>query len=80
MSKESAAVPQMPQIKLSDTKVVACECGSEIFNSGITLRGVSALLTGTGKDEVIPTQVIYCVKCLKKYEPPKAPEPSSIIT
>ena len=63
-----------PQIALKDTKSVACSCGSEIFQAGINLREVSAIMTGTGKNEIIPVQVVFCAKCFKKYEP------SSIIT
>jgi hypothetical protein len=70
MSTETNEVaPKVPNLKLSDTTLVKCNCGSEVFQAGIQLRGVSALLSGTGKNEVIPTQIIYCAKCLTKYEP-----------
>jgi hypothetical protein len=62
--------PQQPQIKLSDTTEVACPCGCTVFQIGAKLRGVSAILSGTGKSEVIPTQVLFCAKCLTPYTPP----------
>ena len=71
--------PQLPQIKLSDTTAIQCECGSEVFVNGVSLRGVSMLQSGTGKPEILLNGLgIVCAKCQKKFEAPKAPEPSLI--
>jgi len=74
--------PQMPRIKLSDTTAITCECGSEVFAPALGLRKVSAIVSGTGKEEVLPVQAgICCLKCGKKFEPPQVEEqPSSLIT
>jgi hypothetical protein len=70
---------KQPQVRLSDTKVYACACGGETFAQGITLREVSALLSGTGKVEYVLANKIYCVKCLVEFKPSEI-EQSSILT
>jgi hypothetical protein len=62
--------PQGINIPMKDTKPVICECGSDMFQGGFNLREVSSLFTGTGKNEIVPVQIAYCLKCLKKFEPP----------
>lgn len=53
-----------PQLSLADTTPVKCDaCGGEIFEQGIMLREVSALLTGNGKPGVITVPVFICSKC-----------------
>lgn len=53
-----------PQLSLADTKAVICEkCGCEIFEQGLLLREVSALMTGTGQPGIIPVPVFLCSKC-----------------
>ena len=53
------------QIKPSDTTAVVCPCGSEVFQEGMLLRKISALVGGDGKPKPLPT--IYCVKCFKPH-------------
>lgn len=53
-----------PQFTLRDTEAIKCEhCGGEVFEEGVMLRRVPALLTGTGKPGVIPVPVFICSKC-----------------
>lgn len=53
-----------PQISLQDTTAVKCEkCGNEIFEQGVMLREVSALMTGTGQPGIIPIPVFICSNC-----------------
>lgn len=60
-SKESS-------ISLKDTKEVTCSCGSTLFKQAVSLREVSALLTGTGRTEYVPVSVLACDKCSKVFE------------
>lgn len=60
-----------PSISLKDTKEVSCACGSTLFKQAISLREVSALLTGTGRAEYVPMAVIACDKCGKVFERPQ---------
>jgi hypothetical protein len=62
---------QQPNISLKDTEEVKCTCGSALFQQAISLRRVSALLTGTGKDEYVPVSIIVCMKCDTMFERPK---------
>ena len=62
---------QSKTISLSDTEEVKCPCGHNYFQEFITMRRVSALVTGTGKDEYIPHPVLVCVKCEVRFERPK---------
>lgn len=58
--------PQTPQlnIKPSDLVTLVCEnCKGEIFSEGVIIKTVSPLLTGTGKEGMMPIPVFYCVKC-----------------
>jgi len=57
-----------PSISLKDTKEVACSCGSTAFQQAISLREVSAIITGTGRTEYIPVATIVCLKCQKLFE------------
>lgn len=53
-----------PQMTLRDTEPVKCElCGGEVFEQGVILRKVSALLTGNGKPGIVPVPVFMCSKC-----------------
>ena len=53
-----------PQLSLADTKAVVCEkCGCEIFEQGLMLREVSALMTGTGQPGIVPIPVFICSNC-----------------
>jgi hypothetical protein len=61
---------QEPQISLKDTKEVKCSCGSYLFQQAISLREVSALLTGTGRTEYVPVSIIVCLSCKEQFERP----------
>ena len=53
-----------PQFSLQDTTAVKCDkCGGEIFENGVILREVSALMTGTGQTGIVPIPVFICSKC-----------------
>jgi uncharacterized Zn finger protein len=51
-------------VGLENTDAVTCdECGSEVFSPSFLLRKVSALLSPSGKDALVPIQVFSCDKC-----------------
>ena len=64
----TSEAPKEPSISLKDTKEYACSCGNTLFKQAISLREVSALLTGTGRTEYVPVAVIACDKCHKVFE------------
>lgn len=61
---------QDPKISIKDTKEMACECGNTVFIQAISMREISALLTGTGRTEYIPVAKVVCSKCEKTFERP----------
>lgn len=61
-------IEQGPSISLKDTKQVVCSCGHTLFKQLVSLREVSALLSGTGRTEYVPVAVLACEKCGKPFE------------
>ena len=61
---DTTQMPPQPNLSYSSTEAITCEkCESEIFQPGFLLRKVSALVSPTGKDTVVPVQVFACLKC-----------------
>jgi uncharacterized Zn finger protein len=60
-------VPNMPQpagLTYNQTESINCEkCNSEIFQPVFLLRKVSALVSPSGKETVVPVQVFACQSC-----------------
>lgn len=68
MNKLGTATPQnkLGQMKLGiqDTEEIRCEkCGHNVFEEGVMLRRVSALITGQGKPGVVPIPTFQCASC-----------------
>jgi len=58
--------PQQPQMKIdfSQTSAETCEsCENETFVQVYQMRKLSALLSPTGQEAMIPVQVFACAKC-----------------
>ena len=58
--------PQQPQMNIdfSQTTAETCEsCGNETFVQVYQMRKLSALLSPTGQEAMIPIQVFACAKC-----------------
>jgi len=68
------AIPQ-PRMNITpkDLKTLQCEnCQGEVFSEGLIIKTVSSLLTGNGKEGMLPIPAFYCVKCqtvVDKYLP-----------
>ena len=45
------------------TPVVCDECGHDVFTQVLKMRKVSALLSPTGQETMIPIQAFACAKC-----------------
>jgi len=54
-----------PQIDPSTLPWVACSCGGMIFESGVMVKRLSALLSPSGREEILPAEVIICKSCNK---------------
>lgn len=56
---------QKIRVDLSQAPWVGCECGHNLFSSGIMFKKLSSILSPTGKEELIPVEVVICQKCQK---------------
>lgn len=54
---------QNAQIDINKTEALKCACGNETFTQVIFLRKISALLSPTGKAEIIPMPAYKCERC-----------------
>jgi len=45
------------------TEVNCTNCGNTVFNQGVFLRKVSALINPDGRDGYLPIPTFYCVSC-----------------
>jgi len=51
-------------IDVNSTTEVKCEaCGNNVFNQGVLLRKVSALVNPDGRDGYLPIPTFYCTSC-----------------
>jgi len=52
------------QIDISKTSAVKCEkCENQTFKQSLLLRKLSALVSPTGQETLVPVQVFACEKC-----------------
>ena len=60
-------------IKPEDLKTLVCEkCEGNLFTEGFMIKTVSPLLTGNGKEGMLPVPAFYCISCktvVDKYLP-----------
>ena len=57
---------QQPQIDINDTETMSCDdCGNAVFIQAFFLRRLSALMSPTGQEALIPIQVYSCGNCGK---------------
>ena len=54
------------QIDINDTETMVCDdCGNAVFIPAFFLRRLSALMSPTGQEALIPMQVYSCGNCGK---------------
>ena len=52
------------QVDISKTSAVNCEsCGNSTFKQTLLLRKLSALVSPSGQETLVPVQVFACEKC-----------------
>lgn len=54
---------QQLNIAFKDTQEFACECGNDVFLPVFKFRMLSALISPTGKESLIPIQQFQCTSC-----------------
>ena len=68
MSSHPEGMPQkaQPQIDISKADTITCDdCGNASFIQAFFLKKISALMSPTGKEAVVPMQVFSCGNCGK---------------
>jgi len=57
---------QITPAMIKNAKEVRCdECGSLTFTEKLTFKTISALLSPSGKEEIIPMPIVACDQCGK---------------
>jgi hypothetical protein len=59
-----------PKIKITpdiikQSKTLTCDCGGMLFQNGAVFKKLSALISPSGKEEMVPLDVLVCTKCGK---------------
>jgi hypothetical protein len=54
---------QAPQVDITATTDVLCECGNSSFKEIMYIRKESRLMSGLPEDRIVPIQLIACDKC-----------------
>lgn len=52
-----------PMMNLNQTSKIKCTCDNGRFKTSFVIRKASALMTGNGKEMIIPVPVFVCEKC-----------------
>ena len=56
--------PAKVSVNLEDAECIRCDnCESAVFKQSYVLRKVSALLSPTGKEVVVPVNIMQCSEC-----------------
>jgi uncharacterized Zn finger protein len=64
MSHPNPAPPKQVELDMSKTDTVQCqECGNASFIQSFFLKKISALMSPTGKEAIVPVQVFSCGNC-----------------
>ena len=57
---------QQQQVDINDTEMITCDdCGNASFIQAFFLRKLSALMSPTGQEAMIPVQIYSCGNCGK---------------
>ena len=54
---------QGPQIDITATTEIICECGNLTFKEVMYMRKESRLMSGLPEDRLVPIQLVACDKC-----------------
>ena len=64
MSHPNPAPPKQVELDISKADTIQCqECGNASFIPSFFLKKISALMSPTGKEAIVPVQVFSCGNC-----------------
>jgi hypothetical protein len=46
-------------------KTLTCDCGGQLFQTGVVIKKISPLVSPTGQEEMYPMEVLVCMNCHK---------------
>ena len=56
--------PQQVKVDLSQAETMKCEhCGNVVFIKGTVLKRLSALVSPTGQEAIVPIEIYSCGSC-----------------
>lgn len=55
--------PRIDAQMIKDAQLVQCECGGKVFVEKMILKRISSIVTGTGKVQYFPMNIIVCETC-----------------
>jgi len=58
-----AGRPQITPDMIKNSPNITCDCGGMLFTEKLFFKKISALLSGSGKEEVAPMPVMVCENC-----------------
>ena len=51
------------QVDLSKATDIVCKCGSKLFRGVVAMKTLSALVSPTGQETLVPMKLYACIKC-----------------
>jgi hypothetical protein len=54
---------QGPQVDITATTPIVCDCGNSTFKEVMYIRKESRLMSGLPEDRIVPIQLMACDKC-----------------
>ena len=72
---------QGPQVDISATTPLTCECGNETFKEAMYLRKESRLMSGLPEDRLVPIQLLaYHLSINRNINPDKPKNLAKVVT
>jgi hypothetical protein len=56
---------QQVKVDLTDTPWIKCEGGNMLWESSMLFKRLSPLMSPSGKEELLPAEIVTCKKCGK---------------
>jgi hypothetical protein len=64
--KQPIQAPRITPDIIRNSPTIECEeCGGKLFTEKLMFKKISALISPTGKEEVVPMPLLVCEKCGK---------------
>ena len=55
--------PRITPDMVRNARTMTCSCGGRVFNQGIVMKNISAIMSPDGREMGVPVQVLYCKDC-----------------